>query len=141
MHRTKRKTLLASLALAGTWPLAAQTAAPAPAAQQPEATNEEVVILTPFEVTSESDTGYVATDTLAGTRIRTELKDIGSAVSVVTKDLMNDIGATDSGTLLQYTTNTEVAGTRGTYSALNGDVVENLRTRRQRPARPRSGRG
>ncbi len=91
------------------------------------ASEDDVVILSPFEVSAESDKGYVATDSLAGTRIRTELKDIGSAVSVITKDLMNDIGATDAGSLLQYTTNTEVGGTKGTYSDLKGDVVENLR--------------
>ncbi len=125
MHPTKRKTVLATLALAGAWPLAAQQATPAPAASEPTAaTEEEIVVLSPFEVTGTADTGYVATDTLAGTRIRSELRDIGSAISVVTKDLMNDIGATDSGSLLQYTTNTEVAGTRGTFSGLNGGTDE-----------------
>jgi len=125
MHPTKRKALYASLALAGAWPLVGQEAAPAPAATTPPAaTEEEVVVLSPFEVTAESDTGYVATDTLAGTRIRSDLKDIGSAISVVTKDLMNDIGATDATTLLQYTTNTEVGGTRGVFSGMNGATTE-----------------
>ena len=125
MHPTNRKALYASLALAGAWPLVGQEATPAPAATTPPAASEEeVVVLSPFEVTAESDTGYVATDTLAGTRIRSDLKDIGSAISVVTKDLMNDIGATDATTLLQYTTNTEVGGTRGVFSGMNGTADE-----------------
>ena len=132
MHPTKRKALYASLALAGAWPLVGQEAAPAPAAATPAATSEEeIIVLSPFEVTTESDTGYVATDTLAGTRIRTELKDVGSAISVVTKEMLTDIGATDSATLLQYTTNTEVGGVRSTYAGLgNGSSVEELGTLR-----------
>jgi hypothetical protein len=37
---------------------------------------------------------------------------------------MNDIGATDATTLLQYTTNTEVGGTRGVFSGMNGATTE-----------------
>jgi hypothetical protein len=92
--------------------LYAQTAAAAPAA------DDEVIQLSPFEVTGAKDTGYQASQTLAGTRIRTDLKDVGSAISVITKDFMADVGATDTSTLLQYTTNAEVAGTRGTYAGL-----------------------
>src|SRR5262249_12689833 len=48
-------------------------------------------------------------------------------LSVYTKDFMNDIGATDNGSLLQYTTNTEVAGTLGTYAGLgNGTSVSEV---------------
>ena len=96
----------------------------AQAAPQP-APEEEIIELSPFEVTAATDTGYVATQTLAGTRIRTDLKDVGSAISVVTKDFMQDIGATDSSTLLQYTTNAEISGTRGTYAGLgNGQSLD-----------------
>lgn len=93
--------------------------------------DESVVVLSPFEVSSERDTGYAATQTLAGTRIRTELKDVSSAISVITPQFMQDIGATDSSTLLQYTPNAEVAGTRGTYAGLGNatsvDETSNLR--------------
>jgi len=37
--------------------------------------DEEVVILSPFEVSTESDTGYCATATLAGTRLCTQLRE------------------------------------------------------------------
>ena len=87
--------------------------------------DQEIVVLSPFEVNSSKDTGYQATETLAGTRIRTDLRDVASAISVVTKELMTDIGATDNATLLQYTTNAEVAGTRSTYAGLgNGTGVD-----------------
>lgn len=124
-----RTSLTALALLASAWPLAAQTVSqPTTATTTPAATNkieEDVVELTPFEVTSTQDTGYQATDTLAGTRIRTELKDVGAALSVYTKEFLKDIGATDNATLLQYTPNAEVAGTRGTYAGLgNGSGVD-----------------
>lgn len=117
MHPTKRKALYASLALAGAWPLVGQEATPAPAATTPKTpSEEEVVVLSPFEVTTSQDTGYVATSTLAGTRIRTDLKDVGSSISVVTDQFLKDTGATSNETLLQYTTNTEVGGASGNFA-------------------------
>ncbi|EDY81901.1 TonB-dependent receptor plug domain protein [Verrucomicrobiia bacterium DG1235] len=77
---------------------------------------EDIFELSPFEVTGEDNQGYRATSTLAGTRIRTDLKDVGSAISVYTESFLDDVGATDNGTLLQYATNAEVGGTQGTYS-------------------------
>ncbi len=124
--KTNRTLVFALFAAAASGQgLLAQTA-PAPTAATPApAEKEEVLVLSPFEVTAEEDTGYVATSTLAGTRIRTDLKDVGSAISVITKEFMKDIGATDNSTLLQYTTNAEVAGTRGTYAGLgNGTSVD-----------------
>ena len=119
--KTNRTIVFALFAATASWQgLLAQTA---PAA--PQETDEEVLQLSPFEVVAEDDSGYVATSTLAGTRIRTDLRDVGSAISVITKEFMKDIGATDNSTLLQYTTNAEVAGTRGTYAGLgNGTSVD-----------------
>ncbi|HEY4249381.1 MAG TPA: TonB-dependent receptor plug domain-containing protein [Lacunisphaera sp.] len=129
---TNVKRSLAVLAFAAsTWPLAAQTAAPAPAAKPASTLDEEAIVLSPFEVSSTKDTGYQATETLAGTRIRTDLKDVASSIQVITKEFLDDVGATDSGTLLQYTTNAEVAGTRGTYlgqgNGTSVDETNNLR--------------
>jgi outer membrane receptor for ferric coprogen and ferric-rhodotorulic acid len=67
-------------------------------------------------VNAEADTGYLASTAQSGTRLRTELKDIASSISVVTKDFMNDIGATDLGGLLVYTLGTEVNGVGGNFS-------------------------
>ncbi len=122
--KNQLKISLAVFAIAAGQQLSAQATAPAGSTpvSQPQ---EEVVQLSPFEVSSSSNVGYQATDTLAGTRIRTDLKDVASSISVVTKEFMQDVGATDNGTLLQYTTNAEVAGTRGTYAGLgNGTTVD-----------------
>ncbi len=104
-------------------PPPATTATPTVTAAAPE--TEETVRMSPFEVSTSRDVGYQATETLAGTRIRTNLADVGSAIQVLTKEFMQDIGATDSSTLLQYTTNAEVAGTRGTFGNMgNGTSVD-----------------
>jgi outer membrane receptor protein involved in Fe transport len=97
----------------------------APAMTSVAAGQEEVVHLNPFEVSASRDVGYQANETLAGTRIRTDLKDVSASISVVTKEFLEDIGATDSGTLLNYTTNTQVAGPEGTYAGVgNGTSVD-----------------
>lgn len=93
---------------------------------------DKTIKLSPFEVSTTRDRGYQATETLAGTRIRTNLADVGSAITVVTKEFMKDVGATDSSTLLQFTPNAEVGGVHGTYAGLgNGTSVDetaNLRS-------------
>lgn len=95
--------------------LAAQSAAPRGATSTEDAAGEDVVKLSPFVITAEEDDGYRATSTLAGTRIKTELKDVGSAITVVTKDLLDDTATTGNESLLVYTPNTEAAGLDGNF--------------------------
>ena len=47
--------------------------------------------------------------------INTQLSDIGSSVQVITKQFMDDIGATDLDSLMQYTTNGQTAGEQGNF--------------------------
>lgn len=105
-------------ALSVTTGLLAQAITPAAAPAE-----EEVVQLSPFEVRADADLGYQATDTLGGTRIRTDLRDVGSAISVATKALMDDIGATDAQSLLQYMTSSEVGGIYGNFM-LGGPIAD-----------------
>src|SRR5688572_15583200 len=44
--------------------------------------NGDTVVLSPFTVTETEDTGYVATSSLAGTRIKTDLRDLAGSISV-----------------------------------------------------------
>jgi len=120
-HKSLQRLSLAILCGAAL-PLAAQTG---PAPSEESSFDEDVYILSPFEVRSDESIGYLATQTLAGTRIRTDLKDVGSAISVITTEMLTDVGATDNSTLLQFTANAEVAGTRGTYGGLgNGTTLD-----------------
>ncbi len=85
-----------------------------------DAKDDEVIVLSPFEVSASNTNGYAAATTLAGNRLNTELRDIGNAVTVITSQFLKDIGATDNQTLLQYTTNTEVGSVYGNFQG-NGD--------------------
>jgi len=53
-------------------------------------------------VEADQDTGYAATSTLAGARIKTNLKDVGDAVSVVTRKFLENTGSTSSDKALNY---------------------------------------
>jgi TonB-dependent Receptor Plug Domain len=79
-------------------------------------TDEEVITLTPFEVSAENDKGYNAATTLAGNRLNSELRDLGNAVSVVTAQFLRDVGATSNETLLQYTVGGEVGNIYGNFA-------------------------
>lgn len=76
----------------------------------------EVLTLSPFIVSGVKDSGYQATSSLGGTRINTRLQEIPASISVVTKDMMNDLGASNSALLLTYTLGTEVSGPSGSFS-------------------------
>lgn len=125
-----RRTLSAFLAFALV--PAAVTAQTSPATD-PGSGEEEIVMLSPFVVSATTDTGYLATDSLAGTRLRTPLKDIAASVSVVTKDFLRDTGATDLFQVLTYTTGTEVNGVGGNFSGFTagGDGGNNYAVRRE----------
>ncbi len=78
--------------------------------------------MSPFEVAAEKDDGYKASGTLAGTRLRTDLRDVAASITVVTKEFMNDIGANTINDLLVYTVGTEAAGLGGNFSAAGSDA-------------------
>ena len=80
------------------------------------AQEDDTVVLSPFVVDTTQDRGYAATSTLAGTRLRTSLADIGSSISVLTKEFLRDVNATDNESALLYALNTEVGGPRGNFS-------------------------
>jgi outer membrane receptor protein involved in Fe transport len=113
------------LALATQGLLAQSAPQPTPAQPDPVAAEEDTLVLDPFTVEGEEDKGYAATSTLAGTRIRTELKDVSSSISVVTKQFLQDTGSKNQQDLLVYTTNTEVGGVLGNFSGNGGGLQFN----------------
>ncbi|MBP7140827.1 MAG: hypothetical protein KBA71_02885 [Opitutaceae bacterium] len=77
-------------------------------AQSPAADDEAVVRMSPFEVISDQDTGYVAANTLSGSRLNTPLRDTPASISVMTSEFLSDIGAFDLGDAMKYAVNIEV---------------------------------
>lgn len=105
--------VFASLATASTPLLFAQVSDPD--------LEEEVYELSPFEVTADENEGYRATSSLAGSRLKTQLKDVASSISVVTEEFLKDTASTDLQDILIYTTNSEVAGIGGNFYGTNAD--------------------
>lgn len=91
--------------------------APAQTVADPKKTSpEEAVELSPFLVRENTDQGYYASQTLAGGRLRQDLKDTGTSIQVITKEFMEDLGVTGVEELFQYTTSTEVGGILGNFT-------------------------
>jgi len=82
--------------------------------------DEELEELSPFSVTGAGDIGYQATSTLAGTRVRADLRDIGSAISIVNEEFLRDTDSTELRDVLLFTPNTEVGGISGNFSGSQG---------------------
>ncbi len=85
-----------------------------------QTTDQDVYLMSPFEVTAESTEGYSTTQTLGGTRLRTDLKDLANSISVVNSQFLKDTGVTNTQDLLVYTTNTEVGGVSGNFAGTGG---------------------
>jgi len=99
---TRRRAALLAAAFLTPFVACAQTAPAAPAARA-----EGAVTLSPFEVRTDKDTGYAASSTLAGSRLNTDLRDTPAAISVMTKDFLDDIGAINVAEALSYGMSTE----------------------------------
>lgn len=87
------------------------------ATSAPSSPSTETIQLPPFEVTTEKDTGYVAQNTTAGSRLNTSLKDTAAPISVFTSEFLADIGATDVAELVDFTAGAE------RLNGLQGDVA------------------
>src|SRR5688572_22087880 len=72
------------------------------------APTSDVVELSPFTVNTSSDLGYVAENTLAGSRLNTRLRDTASSVSVFTKEFLDDAAITDIRELVVFSVNGEM---------------------------------
>ncbi|MES2692249.1 MAG: Plug domain-containing protein, partial [Verrucomicrobiota bacterium] len=68
--------------------------------------DDSVMTLSPFEVTTDRDVGYTASNSLAGGRLNSDLRDTAVAISVFTKDFLDDIGVTSVNEALEYGLNT-----------------------------------
>lgn len=84
-----------------------------PLSGQTTSDQEEVYELSPFEVSTGSETGYLATQTLSGTRLRSELGDVAASIEVLTEEFLRDVGATDMYDALDFVGNVDTWGKSG----------------------------
>jgi outer membrane receptor protein involved in Fe transport len=124
LTRLRILTLCTSAAALPATAPAQQTAPSATSATT--AANTEPVQLSPFQVISD-DRGYQALNTLSGTRLNTKLEDLGSSITVVTKQQMLDTAVTDINDLFLYEANTEGTGNFTAFTAnRDGGVIDQI---------------
>jgi len=106
----------------------------APATQKPTSDpgsslaseKSETVVLSPFEVVSDNK-GYFAPNSMSGTRFNTKLEDLASAMTVVTKEQMQDFAMLDINDIFLYSASTEGTGTFTDMAVdRNGSVSDNV---------------
>ena len=109
----------------------------APSAAPLALDDDETIVLSPFVVDAEEDAGsYQATSTLAGSRVKTDLRDVASAITVVTAEFLKDTGARNSQDLLVLTANTEVGGISGNFGGVGNTYINGASEGNANPLRP-----
>ncbi|AWI10223.1 hypothetical protein [Ereboglobus luteus] len=82
--------------------------------------DDEIVELSPFVVSVErSESGYMAKETVAGNRLRADIKDVGASIDALTNELLDDIGAWNAQDALKVVAN--LATFEGSVDS--GDVI------------------
>jgi outer membrane receptor protein involved in Fe transport len=100
MHLKKPSRIVAAIAAThlAFAPVNAQETPPeAAAAPTEEVTDspDEMIVLSVFEVTSVQDKGYLSNNTQAGARIAVPIRELPIPISVLNRDLMDDMAITD----------------------------------------------
>jgi outer membrane receptor for ferric coprogen and ferric-rhodotorulic acid len=69
--------------------------------------DEDLLVLSPFTVDTKRDKGYYAENTLAGSRMSSNLGDLASSITVITKQQLEDTASLDINDVFRYEANTE----------------------------------
>lgn len=84
--------------------------APAPSG---ETASAPPVTLSPFTVSTEKDVGFVATSSLAGGRLASDLADTPAAYSVITREFIDALNIVDLAEAIEWTVNTNANNDNG----------------------------
>lgn len=88
-------------------------------------------MLSPFIVTSETDYGYRAGNSVSATRINTAIKNLPFQVTAFTKEFINDIGTRELADIVKYAS----GATSGTDGFTSGNVAVAVRNFQSYPQR------
>ena len=94
-------------AVSAGWAFSLAAAVFAAEAPRPSPSVAEAVQLSPFLVSTEGDEGYRAANTLSGTRMNASLFHTPAAISVLTKEFLDDIGAENVADMLKFATSSD----------------------------------
>lgn len=121
IHRTlPRSALWCASCMLTSLSLSAQAAKPTPAARE-----DEIVELSPFSVqASGKDIGYFTENTLAGSRLNTNVGDLASSITIVTKQQLVDTASTNINDVFLYEANTEGVGNYYSPQSINRGAIK-----------------
>jgi outer membrane receptor protein involved in Fe transport len=86
-------------------------------------TNEEedVYVLSPFDVVTSEDTGYLATNSNTGTRLNMQIKDVPLNLEVITNEFITDTGATNLRDTLRYSAGMVLSSQSDAFANIDSD--------------------
>ena len=123
-QQNRAKSYFIAVAALGLLKLSAQTAPSA------SSTESSTVTLDPFNVSAQSDVGFVAANSLAGGRIATALKDTPVAYSVLTSEFLEAFNINDAGRASEFSVNSNQYYNDG-LNGVNGATTITVRIRGQ----------
>lgn len=131
VRRKMIPALAALLVAASATALQAQSTASASSTRA--AAKDEAIVLSRFEVGTTQGKGYIANNSATGFKTNQELIKIPQSVTVITRDLIDDIGATKTSDVLQFAGASQfyrgesirLRGAR-TLNAYMDDAIENV---------------
>lgn len=82
--------------------------------------------LSPFEVNTSKDQGYSATSSLSGTRLNSQIEDLAAALSVVTKQQLQDTASVDINDVFLYEVSTEGTAQFTSFSNDRGTISDDI---------------
>ena len=97
-------------------------------------------MLSPFEVRSEKDRGYTSVQSLSGSRLATDLKNTPASISVLNRELLEDIGARTVQEAISWAANTTADTVDEPSSGGNGGIGSPSAASSNNLVRTRGGR-
>lgn len=88
---------------------------------------DEVVQLSPFTVSSKDDTGYIASESVTGSRVAVKIKDLPYNVNVITSEFLVDFASLEIGDDLAYTSSLNGLDQGGGYNVRGYGATTMLR--------------
>src|SRR5688572_23090980 len=133
-RRNSLPWLTVPLVLALSTELRAQSTNPNTPANPSAPDKDDPVVLSPFQVGSETERGYQSTAILQGGRGKIDLADVAGQVTVFTKEFLDEIAATntDEAFLFSATTQTYYDNVNGTGDSRPGsrNIADDSRSSR-----------
>lgn len=98
----------------------------------PKPASDEIVEMNPFVVSTTQDRGYAARDTLVGSRLKTDLRDIAAPTSAFTQEFLDDLSVNDVDSIAPYMLSTDFENQESVNANQNNAGTSVARTLRIR---------